>query len=204
MNIINVNYNFKSQPIGRKTTEWIVIHHTATTSATPEGIHKHHRDTNGWSGFGYHAYIRKDGKIYAGRPFGTQGAHCLGYNHNSIGVCFEGNFEAEKMTQAQIEKGIMLLKYLRNMYPEARITRHKDLNQGNLCPGRNFVDDIIVKAYEVEPPKVDPLKDKKDILSKLREPVELEPLMDRLIQIYANIDKLPKEYRIVIRDILRK
>jgi N-acetylmuramoyl-L-alanine amidase len=130
VNIIQVNYTFRTPPIGRKTTEWIVIHHTATTSATPEGIHKHHRDTNGWSGFGYHAYIRKDGKVYSGRPFGTQGAHCLGYNHNSIGVCFEGNFEVE--------------------------------------------------------------------------PIELEPLMDRLIQIYANIDKLDKQYRIVSRDILRK
>jgi N-acetyl-anhydromuramyl-L-alanine amidase AmpD len=203
MNIIQVNYSFKTPPIGRKTTEWIVIHHTATTSATAEGIHNFHRDVNGWSGFGYHAYIRKDGKIYAGRPFGTQGAHCLGYNHNSIGVCFEGNFEVEKMTQAQIEKGIELLKYLRKMYPEARITRHKDLNQGNLCPGRNFDDSIIIKAYE-EPPKIDPLKDKKDILTKLREPIELEPLMDRLIQIYQNIDKLPKEYRIVGRDVLKK
>jgi N-acetyl-anhydromuramyl-L-alanine amidase AmpD len=203
VNIINVNYSWKSQPIARKATIWIVVHHTGTTSATVEGIHRHHQDVQGWNGFGYHAYIRKDGRVFSGRPFGTVGAHCRGYNHNSIGICFEGNFEKEQMTQAQVDKGIELLKYLNKMYPEARITRHKDLNNDTLCPGRNFVDDIIIKAYEVEP-KIDPLAAKKEMLSKLREPTELKPLIDRLLQIYQNIDKLPKEYRIVGRSVLRK
>ena len=220
MNIINVNYSFKSQPIGRKKTEWIVIHHTATSNATVDSIHRHHKDTNGWSGFGYHAFIDKRGNVYGGRPFGTQGAHCLGYNHNSIGVCFEGNFEVENMTKEQIEKGIELLKHLITLYPEARITRHKDLNKGNLCPGKNFVDDIIIKAYEpkkeIEPPKVElptvepEIKDKEldekvFHLKELGIDTTYKGLVNRLSEIYGNILEIKdREESKVVRKIIKR
>jgi N-acetylmuramoyl-L-alanine amidase len=208
MNIINVNYAFKSQPIARKTTEWIVVHHTATTSATVDSIHRHHRDTNGWNGFGYHAFVDKKGNVYGGRPFGTQGAHCLGYNHNSVGICFEGNFEKEQMTREQIEQGIKLLRYLRTMYPEARITRHKDLNQGNLCPGKNFVDDIIVKAYEVENPVQDEdneFNEKRFHLERLGEDTSHKALVYRLSEIYGNIfDLTDRQESNVAKKILKR
>jgi len=46
----------------------------------------------GFSGAGYHYYIRKDGSIKSLRPVDKSGAHARGYNAHSIGVCYEGGW----------------------------------------------------------------------------------------------------------------
>ena len=79
----------------------MVLHHRAG-DGDAEGIHKLHKD-RGYSGIGYHFYVRKDGKIYQGRPIETVGAHTLGANQKSIGICFEGDFEKEMATLAPLE-----------------------------------------------------------------------------------------------------
>jgi N-acetylmuramoyl-L-alanine amidase len=209
MNIINVNYSFKSQPISRIKTEYIVVHHTATTTATVDGIHRHHKYTNGWLGFGYHAYVYKKGYVFGGRPFGTQGAHCEGFNHNSIGVCFEGNFEVDKMTPEQIENGIALLKHLKALYPEAKIVKHKDLFKTS-CPGKFFENIIIEKALEQE--AIEPQKSKLDTeieekifhLQQLGEPTDLKGLINRLSEIYKNAFETHKSQREIVKQILKK
>ena len=105
-------------------------------------IHNQHLN-QGYSGIGYHYYVRKDGSIYSGRPVGTIGAHCLNYNNKSVGVCFEGNFETERMCEIQKKAGAELVKYLKGIYKSAVVSRHKDMN-ATACPGRNFpYDDII-------------------------------------------------------------
>jgi len=48
-----------------------------------------HRE-KGWEGCGYHYVIRRTGSIEKGRPHNKEGAHCLGHNKNSIGICFIG------------------------------------------------------------------------------------------------------------------
>ena len=57
--------------------------------------------------------VRKNGTIERGRPEHTQGAHASGSNFDSIGICFEGNFDAETMGAAQKNAGIELIQYLK-------------------------------------------------------------------------------------------
>jgi len=142
MNIINKNYAWCGNLTKRKKTSFIVLHHAAASSCSADSIHKIHLQ-NGWSGIGYHFYIRKDGSIYSGRPIDTVGAHVSGYNSVCIGICFEGNFEKEKMSEIQLNAGRDLIKYLKSLYPKAFIKKHKDLN-ATACPGKYFPFDKIV------------------------------------------------------------
>ena len=47
---------------------------------------------------GYHFFIRKSGRIVEGREMTTKGAHALGYNNNSWGICYEGGLGIDGQT----------------------------------------------------------------------------------------------------------
>lgn len=143
MEIIETNLQFKEMST-RKTTERIILHHAAATNCSAEDIHRWHLG-NGWSGIGYHFLVRKDGSIYRGRPEEKVGAHAYGSNHNSIGICFEGNFMEEDMPAEQIKAGQELVAYLKNKYNITTVQRHKDVCSTN-CPGDKFPFDEIANS----------------------------------------------------------
>ena len=136
MEILKPEYVWAYRPGLRTETDYVVLHHAAADGA-PEDVHRYHRDVRGWAGIAYHYYVRKDGRVYQGREENWNGGHTEGYNSRSIGVCFEGNFELEQMTQAQILAGRSLLALLHARYPQALMVRHGDLG-GTACPGKNF------------------------------------------------------------------
>lgn len=124
----------------RQITE-IIIH----CADTPEGrdvkadeIRRWHKNERGWSDIGYHYVIDLDGTIEAGRDIETAGAHCTGHNAKSIGICYVGGCD-EKMqpkdtrTEAQKASLLLLLKYLQQRYPAAKIYGHRDFAQ-KACP----------------------------------------------------------------------
>lgn len=149
MNIIKTNLKFTTKLSARSQTNYIILHHRAGNGDVMS-IHTQHIN-QGYSGIGYHYYVRKDGSIYTGRPIETVGAHCTNYNNKSVGICFEGNFENEKMDEPQKKSGAELVKYLKSIYRSAIVSRHKDINATS-CPGKNFpYDDIICyKAHKKE------------------------------------------------------
>ena len=136
MKIIKPEYVWAYRPGLRTATDYIILHHAASEGSA-EDIHRFHRDVKGWAGIAYHYYIRRDGSVYQGREENWNGGHTEGYNSRSIGVCFEGNFETERMSDAQIVAGRALLAMLKGKYPEALLVRHGDLNK-TACPGNNF------------------------------------------------------------------
>ena len=147
LDILQPNYNWSYGATMRQRTDYIVLHHVgANGSFTPEQIHQMHL-ANGWRGIGYNFYVRRDGTIYHGREENAAGGHTKGYNSRSVGVCFEGNFENETMSEAQIKAGQALVKYLKYQYPRARVVRHRDLN-ATACPGKNFPFDKITNPVE--------------------------------------------------------
>lgn len=62
-----------SWPDGTATRR-IILHHAAAVTCTPQQVHQWHL-ANGWTGIGYHFFVRKDGTVYRGRPEDTVGAH---------------------------------------------------------------------------------------------------------------------------------
>lgn len=143
MKINETTFNFVNGLSKRSSTKYIIIHHRAGNGDV-KSIHQGHL-ANGWSGIGYHFYVRKDGSIYSGRPINTSGAHTTNYNSVSVGVCFEGDFDKEKMKDVQIKAGQELITYLKGKYPNAQIKKHKDFS-ATACPGKNFPFDEVANS----------------------------------------------------------
>ena len=143
MKIIEKTYAWNGELSKRYLTKYIVLHHRAG-NGDADSIHKQHVN-NGWVGIGYHFYVRKDGSIYRGRPINSWGSHCIGYNDKTVGICFEGNFQDEKMPKVQLEAGQKLVDYLKGLYPEAEMRKHTELYP-TACPGVNFPFNEIVKG----------------------------------------------------------
>ena len=139
----------------RTVTDRIILHHAAGNGSV-ESVHNYHKSL-GWSGIGYHYYVRKDGSIYRGRPEEMVGGHTSGYNYCSIGVCAEGNFETDVMSDAQREAIRALVLDIRTRYPDTQTIRHKDV-AATACPGKNYPFDYIAAAEpdpEDTPPETD-------------------------------------------------
>lgn len=135
MKIIDTNLSFGSMSKRSKTNR-MIIHHAAAKKASASDIHRWHKQ-RGWSGAGYHFLVRKDGKVYRLRPEKYIGAHASGANSDSLGICFEGDFEKEKMPDKQKEAGKDLVAYIKKKYGIKKVQRHKDVGSTS-CPGKNF------------------------------------------------------------------
>ena len=149
MNIIEKTYALNGPLELRTQTDYAILHHAAASVCSADDVDRWHKN-NGWECIGYHFFIRKDGSIYRGRKQNTIGAHAYGHNYNSIGICFEGNFEEEEMPEAQIEAGKWICDYIRKQYPGIIFKGHRDFNSTS-CPGKNFKFDEIVNGQPVEP-----------------------------------------------------
>lgn len=136
MNIIEKNFKWSEPLVKRKQTKYLIIHHSAG-SGTVEEIHRIHLN-NGWAGIGYNFYVRRNGEIYRGRPIDVAGSHTVGYNGSSVGICFEGNYDVSgDMPDAQFQSGIELIDYIKTIYPNVLIKKHRDFDS-TACPGRFF------------------------------------------------------------------
>lgn len=147
MNIIETNLQFNSNYNKMQEIEGIVLHNSGVTVLqSVETIHNYHKN-KGWAGIGYQYYVRKDGSVYRGRPENMAGAHCPGVNSTSIGICAEGNFNEEIMSEVQKQSIIDLIKDIKSRYNIKWIKGHRDI-LATSCPGTNFPLSKIVNAVE--------------------------------------------------------
>lgn len=124
---------------GRQIDE-IIVHCTATPAGrdvTSRDIRRWHLQ-RGFSDIGYHFVIRLSGEIEVGRPLWIQGAHCLGHNRGSIGVCYVGGCDtsmkpADTRTRAQRKALEELIAWLRRHFPDATVHGHREF-AAKACP----------------------------------------------------------------------
>ncbi|MEG2526284.1 MAG: N-acetylmuramoyl-L-alanine amidase [Oscillospiraceae bacterium] len=149
MKIIEPEYKWAYNPGNRKATTHLILHHAAWANCSAETIHRAHLG-NGWAGIAYHYFVRHDGTVYRGRPVAWQGGHTKGMNHCSLGICFEGNFENEYMSEQQLEAGQELIADIRRLYPDIIVGKHCDFN-ATACPGKNFPFTFLVNPETGNP-----------------------------------------------------
>ncbi|WP_231181820.1 peptidoglycan recognition family protein [Clostridium botulinum] len=137
MNIIDKNLKFKSLTYGNNP-KMVLLHHAEWSNCSVEDIHRCHIVDKGWSGIGYHYFVRKDGSIYKGRPDNVIGAHCKGHNTNTLGICAEGDYMKEVMPAAQKQAIIDLCIYLKQKYSGIVFKGHKEAPYSTNCPGVNY------------------------------------------------------------------
>ena len=75
------------------------------------------------------------------------GAHCPGVNSTSIGICAEGNFNEETMSEVQKQAIIELVKDIKSRYNIKWIKGHREI-LATSCPGANFPLEEIKNAVE--------------------------------------------------------
>lgn len=130
----------------RKITK-IIVHCTAT----PEGravsvaqVDAWHKE-RGFRCIGYHYLVGLDGTVTAGRPEQEMGAHCLGHNYESIGVCYVGGLDRvtgkpkDTRTAAQRSALRRLVEQLRDRYPGATVHGHREF-AAKACPCFDIAD----------------------------------------------------------------
>ena len=95
----------------------VIGHHTAMTDCFTfdecvremQVIQDFHIDDRGWWDIGYNFLIGQDGRIYEGRGFSVQGAHCSGWNTKTLGFSVMGNFMEKLPTESALAAAKQLM-----------------------------------------------------------------------------------------------
>lgn len=144
-----------------RTITLIVLHCSAVRPGQQSSAkdindwHKKRVTRNGthWKGIGYHFVVRRDGSIEKGRNLEEVGAHCVGHNRHSIGICYEGGLDAsgqadDTRTPEQKKALWKLVETLHGKFPRAVIVGHRDLNPNRDCP----CFDVVTEYRSLQPP----------------------------------------------------
>lgn len=130
--------------------ERLVIHCSDSQFGNADLIRRWHR-LGGWKDIGYNLVIlnklpesgrlapEQDGQIEIGRGLNFDsaispeeiGAHTLGYNYNSIGVCLIGK---SVFTDRQMDSLLTVVKLWRAIIPDIIVCGHRDLDLRKTCP----------------------------------------------------------------------
>ena len=145
----------------------IIVHCSATKAGqdfTAADIDCWHRE-RGFNGIGYHYVIRLDGKLEKGRDVALAGAHCKGWNEQSIGICYIGGLDengrpADTRTNAQKRVLYQIIMDLQREYNILQVLGHRDTS-----PDLN--GDGVIEPYEYV--KACPCFDVKEFLRSGRE-----------------------------------
>ena len=133
----------------------IIVHCSATREGrdyTVGDITSWHRQ-RGFNTIGYHYVIYRNGEIHAGRNEDVIGAHCVGHNRNSIGVCYVGGIDEngrkakDTRTDAQKKSLLQLLKLLKKStltqrFTDTEISRQKIVRVLTLRKNTKTFDNI--------------------------------------------------------------
>ena len=97
-----------------------------------------------WRDIGYHYVIKRDGTVEHGRQEEVVGAHCEGYNQNSIGICLVGGVYGDgrpnntndigHYSPAQIKSLHHLCLQIKQRHPQAQVEGHRHFNSDKTCP----------------------------------------------------------------------
>ena len=124
----------------RKETKHVIVHCAATKPSMDVGvreIRQWHKE-RGFLDIGYHFVIRRNGTIEDGRDVNQVGAHTVGQNETSVGVCLVGGVDDKLQPQANFTPQQMatlrkLLGDLKVLFPQALVKGHRDF-AAKACP----------------------------------------------------------------------
>ena len=138
---------------------YIVIHHSATESDCSVDMIRQAHLKRGWQDIGYHYVIETSGTVCVGRAEDIIGAHALGINNQSLGICCIGNFEMHPIAEQQLQSLKDLVKRLAEKYQiiQENIIGHCDVTcaereyRRSACPGKFLYQHIDhIRAYSNE------------------------------------------------------
>lgn len=149
----------------RENTPKSLILHSTRNHPRFEDVLFRHKE-KGWDGVGYHLFVDFEGKVFQARPFDKEGAHAIGYNTSSIGICVyskDGSLDSNKVKVVRnliqcINEQFLGLELL--SHTEAQV-RYNNLLLEKYGFAERFIDSVDV----VNQTNFEKLKKEMDILS---------------------------------------
>lgn len=118
----------------------IVVHCSATKPSmqVDASIIRQWHLARGWKDIGYHYVITRTGMLETGRDESVVGAHTLGYNKTSIGICMVGGLNEDgkpdsNFTYAQYTTLVQLITDLQSRYNIEKVMGHREA-ANKACP----------------------------------------------------------------------
>ena len=157
---------------------YIIIHHEAPPVITNvprfkivDEYHKRKGFPKSNRGYycGYHYFIEKSVVLIQSRNDNEIGAHTIGYNDKSIGICLAGNFDVEFPTSAQISVLRTILGEKTTLFdiPINNILPHRSFSPKS-CYGSKLFDDW-AKNLLIENQRITILTKLRDLYAQLLE-----------------------------------
>lgn len=116
-----------------------IIHCSDSDFGCVREIRRWHQK-RGFRDVGYHFIIRQDGEIEIGRPLDEIGAHCKGFNTQSIGTCLIGRQNFSKHQFKALKK---LHNMLEKLFDGLTLQPHGHFNKRKTCPNFNPVERVL-------------------------------------------------------------
>ena len=134
--------------------------------------------------------------MHAGRPLRASGAHVLNHNSHTLGVCCEGDYDAETaMPEAQLRALRAAIAYLKDLYPGAAVRCHRDY-MATACPGKHFPLDAVLQSEKAAGTgTTHPTGDTGDGGRMVSAPASHNEKEEPEMQRYNTVGELPEAYR---------
>ena len=127
-----------------------------------------------WEGLGYQLVIDYNtGIVWKGRPEHYHGAHTVGHNKDSIGICLIGNFDSIYPSEIQIKSLKIELKRIVNQYniPLSEIVPHRKF-ANKTCYGKKLSDSWARDLISIVTPEVS-VPENKFYKKKIKEAISI-------------------------------
>ena len=118
--LIDRKFATKPDKLRDNSPKFIVLHSTKNYPDY-DSLYFLHTRIYQWNGIGYHVFV-SNGKAYLNRDFEMEGAHCLGLNFNSIGLCIHLKNHIPKTTDLDIAKNV--IAKIRSQYGPLPLISH--------------------------------------------------------------------------------
>lgn len=137
--------------------DFIILHHSKGKDNIVrdfETIRKDHIEKRNFDDIGYHKVIENindETKIISGRALFDSGAHSIGFNNTSIGVCVVGDYDDHPLEVAKSDILLLLLKSLMLVFDidytcvlgHRETYAYRGVPQEKTCPGEYiYMSDI--------------------------------------------------------------
>ena len=148
----------------RHTPKNITIHHagvewknTTTPIKSVKGLQQFGQTEKNWPDVPYHFIIGPDGTIFEGRSLDYAPDTNTDYDvHGHVGIELLGNFEEQRVSEAQLDSLVKLTAWLAQKYNIGvdHIAGHKDIAKGQtVCPGKDlyrYVEDGSIAKWAMQ------------------------------------------------------
>ncbi len=123
----------------------IVLHHAAFDFKNASLVSRLNDITSwhlsrGFSGCGYHVLV-SDTSYLVGRPLDRQGAHVLGSNSDTLGVCLTADLSSRIATESEISQLVAAILMLRSKFGPLPVVAHNQLAP-TYCPGPYLLSQV--------------------------------------------------------------